>query len=187
MFNGRVAFTGRLFHLTNEDPRLFALQAKLVDIVSPTIDHMGYELVRLLILGRERPTVQIMVERQDGKPMGVADCEALSYALGPVIDVADPMPDAWTLEVSSPGIDRPLVRVKDWNRFAGHLAQVELAAPIAGRKRFSGIVLGADETMARLRLDDETEISLPLASIRRAKLVLTEALIAATAEAPQSN
>lgn len=142
---------------------------------------MGYELVRVALSGGAKPTVQIMVERADGTPVGLEDCTAVSRALGAVLDVADPLPGAWTLEVSSPGIDRPLARPKDWNRFMGHLARVELAEPIAGRRRFSGIVLGADEQTARLRLEDGSEAALPIASILRAQLVLTEALIAATA------
>jgi ribosome maturation factor RimP len=96
-------------------------------------------------------------------------------------------PGAWELEVSSPGIDRPLTRAKDWNRFAGHLARVELAEMVDGRRRMSGIVLGADDQLARLRLDDGVEVGLPLAAIRRARLVLTEALIAATAPAKRNN
>ena len=93
----------------------------------------------------------------------------------------DPLPGAWTLEVSSAGIDRPLTRVKDWNRFAGHQARVELLAPIDGRRRFTGTVLGADAESARLRLDSGDDITLPLREVRRAKLVLTDALIEATA------
>lgn len=144
---------------------------------------MGYELVRVAVQGRDRPTVQIMADRADGAQISVEDCEAISRALGAVLDVEDPMPGAWTLEVSSAGIDRPLTRVKDWNRFAGHLARVELAVPIDGRKRFRGIVLGADSENGRLRLEDGTEITLPLDGLRSARLVLTDALIAATAEA----
>jgi len=143
---------------------------------------MGFELVRVAVLGgRERPTVQVMADRADGSQVSVDDCEAISRALGAVIDVADPMPGEWVLEVSSAGIDRPLTRRKDWHRFAGHLARVELLAPLDGRKRFTGTVLGADETHARLRLEDGSETALPLADIRRAKLVLTDALIEATA------
>ena len=145
---------------------------------------MGYELVRVAVLGRDRPTVQIMADRADGAPMAVEDCEAISRAIGAVLDVEDPIPGAWTLEVSSAGIDRPLTRVKDWNRFAGHLVRAETLDPVDGRKRFSGIALGADETTARLRLDDGTEVALPLAGLRRAKLVLTDALIAASSTKP---
>jgi ribosome maturation factor RimP len=142
---------------------------------------MGYELVRVAVLGRERPTVQVMADRADGALISVDDCEAISHAVSAVIDVADPIPGEWVLEVSSAGIDRPLTRRKDWNRFAGHRARAELTLPIDGRKRFDGIVLGADDSQAHLRLDDGSEVALPLADIRRAKLVLTDALIAATA------
>ncbi len=144
---------------------------------------MGYELVRVAVLGRSMPTVQVMADRADGSQIEVGDCEAISHALGAVLDVHDPIPGAWTLEVSSAGIDRPLTRVKDWNRFAGHQAKAEVNLPITGRKRFAGIVLGADAVHARLRLDSGEEVSLPLDDLRRAKLVLTDALIAATTPA----
>jgi len=143
---------------------------------------MGYELVRLALLGRDRVTVQIMADRADGEQITIEDCEAISHALGAVIDVDDPIPGGWNLEVSSAGIDRPLTRVKDWNRFAGHLARAETVSPIGGRRRFSGIVMGADESAARLRLEDGTDAVLPLNELRRARLVLTDALIAATAK-----
>lgn len=148
---------------------------------------MGYELVRVAVSGKDRPTVQIMADRADGAQITVEDCEAISRALGAVIDVEDPLPGAWNLEVSSPGIDRPLTRVKDWNRFAGHLARAELIAPMDGRKRFSGIVLGADSAHARMRLDDGSEVLLPLDDLRRARLVLTDELIVATAHPPRPN
>lgn len=148
---------------------------------------MGYELVRVAVLGRDRLTVQVMADRADGALISIEDCEAISHALGAVLDVEDPLPGAWNLEVSSAGIDRPLTRTKDWNRFAGHLARVETMLPIDGRKRFSGVVLGADTDAARLRLDDGTEVALPLGAIRRARLVLTDALIAATAQPTRTN
>jgi ribosome maturation factor RimP len=166
---------------------LDTLEARLTAIVAPTLEGMGYELVRVTILGRDRPTVQVMADRADGSQITVADCEAISHALGAVLDVEDPIPGAWSLEISSAGIDRPLTRVKDWNRFAGHLARAETVAPIDGRRRFSGVALGADETGARIRLDDGNEIVLPLYAIRRAKLVLTDELIAATATPPRTN
>ncbi len=142
---------------------------------------MGYELVRVAVLGRDRPTVQIMADKADGALIAVADCEAISHAMGALLDVEDPLPGAWTLEVSSAGIDRPLTRPKDWVRFAGHVARAESEVPIDGRKRFSGTILEANETEARLRLDDGREVTLPFAALRRARLVLTDALIAATA------
>jgi len=148
---------------------------------------MGYELVRVAVLGRNRPTVQVMADKADGSQITVADCEAISHALGAVLDVEDPIPGAWSLEVSSAGIDRPLTRPKDWNRFAGHLARAETIVPIDGRKRFSGVVLGADDTAARMRLDNGSEIVLPLTGLRRAKLVLTNALIEASATPIRAN
>lgn len=163
------------------------LEAKLTAIVAPRLEAMGFELVRVAVLGRERPTVQVMADRADGSLITVEDCEQISHYLSTVFDVEDPIPGAWNLEVSSAGIDRPLTRTKDWNRFAGHLARVEMAFPVGGRKRFSGIVLGADETSAKLRLDDGSQAELPLRDIRRAKLVLTDALIAFTAPTPTTN
>ena len=148
---------------------------------------MGYELVRVAVLGRERPVVQVMADRADGSQITVADCEAISHTLSAVLDVEDPIPGAWSLEVSSAGIDRPLTRSKDWNRFAGHLARAETTVPLDGRRRFNGVVLGADDNAARLRLDDGNEIVLPLTTIKRAKLVLTDALIEATANPPRPN
>lgn len=148
---------------------------------------MGYELVRVAVLGREHPTVQIMVDRADGAAVTIDDCELLGHHFNAMMNVEDPIPGAWNLEISSPGIDRPLTRVKDWNRYAGHAARAEVIAPVDGRKRFYGIVLGADDQFARLRLDDGKEVSLPLTDIRRAKLVLTDALIEATTAPTKTN
>jgi len=138
-------------------------------------------LVRVLVLGRERPTVQVMADRADGAQISVEDCERITHAVSAVLDVDDPLPGAWNLEVSSAGIDRPLTRVKDWVRFAGHQARAEMVAPVDGRRRFTGVIVGADATAARLRVEDGTEVTLPLADLRRAKLLLTDELIAATA------
>ena len=164
-----------------------SLEARLVAIIAPTLESLGYELVRVAVLGRERPTVQVMADRADGSQITVQDCENISHTLSAVLDVDDPIPGAWSLEISSAGIDRPLTRAKDWNRFAGHLARAETAVPIDGRRRFSGVVLGADDTEARMRLDDGSEIVLPMNTIRRAKLVLTDALIEATATSSRPN
>jgi ribosome maturation factor RimP len=172
---------------TTGDRTTERLEARLAAVVSQTLEGMGYELVRVVLIGRDRPTVQIMADRADGVPMAVADCELISHVLGAVLDVADLIPGAWTLEVSSAGIDRPLTRPKDWNRFAGHLARAESVTPIDGRRRFSGIVLGADDSAARLRLDDGSEVVLPFHEIRRAKLVLTDELIAATEQPARTN
>jgi ribosome maturation factor RimP len=169
----------------DDHPHHTGLEGRVAAAIAPAIAGMGFELVRVAILGREHPTVQIMADRADGALITVEDCEAISHAVGAILDVEDPIPGNWTLEVSSAGIDRPLTRAKDWNRFSGHLAKAEVNMPIDGRKRFSGIVLGADTRHGRLRLDDGTEVALPLADLRRARLVLTDALIAASS--PQKN
>ena len=156
------------------------LEAKIIGIIHPTISALGYELVRVMVLGRERPTVQIMADRADGQQIAVEDCEKISRAVSAVMDVDDPIPGRWTLEVSSAGIDRPLTRVKDWIRFIGHLARIELSIPVSGRRRINGVILGADSDAARVR-EADIEYTLPFTDIRRAKLVLTDALIEASA------
>jgi ribosome maturation factor RimP len=168
-------------------PRHEGLEARIADAILPTLGALGYELVRVQVSGKETPTVQIMADRADGATFAVEDCESISHAVGAVLDVADPIKGEWTLEVSSAGIDRPLTRAKDWNRFAGHVATLELAIPQDGRKRFRGVALGADATVARLRLEDGTECTFPRSNIRRAKLVLTDELIAATAAPRTTN
>jgi ribosome maturation factor RimP len=175
--------------LDQPDPLLnhTGLEGRIVAIIGPTLADMGYELVRVAVLGRERPTVQIMADRADGALIAVEDCEAISHAVGAVLDVDDPIPGEWTLEVSSAGIDRPLTRIKDWNRFSGHLAKAETNMPVEGRKRFFGIVLGADAYFGRMRLEDGTEISLPLGDVKKARLVLTDELIAASAPSKPAN
>ena len=162
-------------------PILIGLEARIADLIVPAVTELGYELVRVAVRGQDRPTVQIMADRTDGTLIGVDDCEAISRAVSAVLDVEDPISGAWELEVSSAGIDRPLTRVKDWNRFSGHRAKAELNLPLDGRKRFAGIVLGAADGLARMRLDDGWEVSLPLPELRAARLVLTDALIAASA------
>lgn len=172
---------------TDDLPRHEGLDARIAEAILPTLTHLGYELVRVQVSGKERPTVQVMADRADGAIFTVDDCEAISHAVGAVLDVADPIKAEWVLEVSSAGIDRPLTRAKDWNRFAGHVAKLELAIPQDGRKRFRGIALGADAEVARLRLDDGTEVAFPRSNIRKAQLVLTDELIAATAAPPTTN
>ena len=166
---------------TEQTDRHATLETRIAAEVELTMGHMGYELVRVTVLGRERPTVQVMADRVDGSLINIDDCERINDVVSAALDVADLIKTAWTLEVSSAGIDRPLTRPKDWVRFAGHQAKAEVNVPIGGRKRFTGTVLGADEATAWLRLDDGTEVALPLTNLRRAKLLLTDALIAATA------
>jgi ribosome maturation factor RimP len=161
-------------------PAQIGLEARINAIITPTLTDLGYELVRVQVLGRERPTVQIMADRADGAMIGIEDCETISRTVSALMDVNDPIPGRWTLEVSSAGIDRPLTRVKDWVRFVGHLARIELAAPVEGRRRMNAVIVAADENTVRAR-DGAGEFDIPMADIRRAKLVLTDELIAASA------
>ena len=151
------------------------LQRRIEEIVAPTVVGMGYELVRVAM--SKGGTLQIMIEPADGRAMDVEACALLSRALSAVLDVEDPIPGTYTLEVSSPGIDRPLTRPKDYARWAGHLARLETAEPVAGRRRFKGTLLGLSDDMVRLRLDDGTETAVPLSAVSRAKLEMTDALI----------
>jgi ribosome maturation factor RimP len=152
------------------------LLRRIEDIVAPTIVGMGYELVRVA-MSKGGGTLQIMIEPADGRPMDVEDCASLSRALSAVLDVEDPIPSAYTLEVSSPGIDRPLTREKDYVRWAGHVARLETTQPIEGRRRFKGTLLGLANGTIRLRLDGGKEADLPLSQVVRAKLELTDALL----------
>jgi ribosome maturation factor RimP len=156
--------------------------ARVAAIAEPVIEGLGYRLVRVRISGLAGCTVQIMAERPDGT-MTIEDCEAVSRALSPVFDVEDPIDRAYRLEVSSPGIDRPLVRRSDFDRYAGHVVKVEMAVPIEGRRRFRGVLIGTQGDAARIRRDDAAateaaEIALPIEEMAEARLVLTDALIA---------
>ena len=163
-------------------PQHEGLEARIAAAIAPTLGAMGYELVRVQVQGKERPTVQVMADRADGSLIGVSDCEAISHAVGAVMDVDDPFPGLWSLEVSSAGIDRPLTRTKDWTRFLGHAAIAELHVPQDGRRHWRGRILSADEENVVLKPEDGGEaVTIPRAVIRRAKLVLTDELIAATA------
>ena len=155
--------------------RVTDLLRRIEDIVAPTVVGMGFELVR--VATSRGGTLQIMIEPADGRPMDVEDCATLSRALSAVLDVEDPISDAYTLEVSSPGIDRPLTRPKDYARWSGHLARIETTVPVEGRRRFKGTLLGLDDGVVRLRLDDGKEAAVPLDAISKAKLELTDRLI----------
>jgi ribosome maturation factor RimP len=157
-------------------PGLTDLLRRIEDIVSPTIVGMGYELVRVS-MSRGGGILQIMIEPADGRPMDVENCAVLSRALSAVLDVEDPISNAYTLEVSSPGIDRPLTRPKDYERWAGHLARVELTQPIDGRRRFKGTLMGLEGDAVKLKLEDGTETNVPLRAVMRAKLEMTDLLI----------
>ena len=167
------------------EPRLVVepgAAARVSAVASPVLQQLGYRLVRIRISGEAGCTVQIMAERPDGS-MQIDDCEAISRALSPVLDIADPIDRAYRLEISSPGIDRPLVRRSDFERYAGHLAKIEMAVAHEGRKRFRGILAGVDGDRVRIRRDDvpagdEADMLLVMEDIAEARLVLTDELIA---------
>jgi ribosome maturation factor RimP len=165
-----------------DEPRLIiepGRAARVAALAEPVLAGLGYRLVRVRISGAAGCTVQIMAERPDGT-MAIEDCEAASRALSPVLDVADPIEGAYQLEISSPGIDRPLVRHSDFDRYAGHVAQVEMNVPIDGRRRFRGQLLGTEGDAVRIRRSDAadgTDDVLPIDDMMEAKLVLTDALI----------
>jgi ribosome maturation factor RimP len=174
--------------LTENRPQHTGLEGRIAEIIAPRLEAMGYELVRVQIMGKETPTVQIMADRADNAPFTLDDCTEVSHLLSAVLDVEDPISSAWTLEVSSAGIDRPLTRVKDWNRHAGYEAKVELNIPgPGGRKRFTGTIIAATAQAATLKTETGETIALPLADIRKAKLILTDALIAFSTQPALTN
>lgn len=166
-----------------DEPRLIVepgLPARVAAIVEPVLHQLGFRLVRVRVSGAEGCTVQIMAERPNGS-MTVEDCEEASRALSPVLDVADPIERAYRLELSSPGIDRPLVRKSDFDRYVGHLVRIEMSTPVNGRKRFKGTLAGTDGEAARLVRDDaegeDGTVLLPIEDMGEAKLVLTDELV----------
>ena len=177
-----------------EEPRLIlenGMAARIAAIVESAIADVGFRLVRVKISGQNGCTVQIMAERDDGT-MGVDDCEAVSKAISPVLDVEDPMDRAYHLEVSSPGIDRPLVRAIDFARWISHEVRIEMAVPAHGRKRFRGQLVTVDGSTATVRRSDAkdgelVDCPLPIGDMAEARLVLTDALIdAALGRQPKS-
>lgn len=166
------------------EPRLITetgVAARVAAIASGVLGALGYRIVRVKVTNRDGGTLQIMAERPDGT-MSIDDCEAASRALSPVLDVEDPIAGAYRLEMSSPGIDRPLVRLTDFARWAGHEVKVEMTVPVNGRKRYRGLLLGTSGDLARVKRADAREdepevVELPVADMGEARLVLTDALI----------
>ena len=152
------------------------IEARIGDILNPTLQIMGYDLVRVQISGSQQKTMQIMVERKDKAGMTVDDCANISREVSVILDVEEPLKGTYDLEVSSPGIDRPLVRPADFEHYAGFDAKIEMEAAIDGRKKFKGQLLGIEQGLVKIRFDAETH-ELPLSDIRRAKLLLTEELL----------
>ncbi|PKP81236.1 MAG: ribosome maturation factor RimP [Alphaproteobacteria bacterium HGW-Alphaproteobacteria-18] len=154
-------------------------ERRLLSLVQPVAEGLGMDTVRLRVQGGRRPHLQIMAERAGGAPTDVEDCARLSRALSPVLEAADPISEAYTLEVSTPGIDRPLTRPGDFARWIGHAVRIELARPIDGRRRFTGTITGEDNDGAHIELDDETKLVAAVHEMSRASLVLTDELIEA--------
>jgi ribosome maturation factor RimP len=183
-------------HRTDDDgalsePRVIAdtgVAARVAAICAPVLLELGFRLVRVRVSGNAGCTVQVMAERPDGT-MTIEECEAASRTLSPVLDAADPIDRAYRLEMSSPGLDRPLVRRSDFERHVGHLVKIELDAAHQGRRRFRGVLVGVEGAGARVRIDEakddaagaaaESEFVLPFDDMSDAKLVLTDELIAA--------
>jgi len=159
----------------------------LHDLIEPEVTNLGFELVRVAMIGgTSDPTLQVMAERPDTRQLDLSDCEAISRGLSARLDELeaegrDPIPGGYRLEVSSPGIDRPLTRLKDYADWAGHEARINLGEPIDGRKQFSGELAGADGDQVRLTGKDGRDYVLPFAAVQSAKLLLTDKLINSTA------
>ena len=169
---------------SGHEPRLITdtgVAARVATIAEPVLEGMSLRLVRVRVSGADGCTVQIMAERADGS-MSIEDCEDVSRALSPVLDVADPIERAYRLEISSPGLDRPLVRKSDFDRYAGNVVKIEMEVPVNGRKRFRGMLNGTDGEAARITRDDtaegeEADVLLPIGDMNDAKLVLTDDLV----------
>ena len=154
--------------------------ADIAALAEPVLDGLGFRLVRVRIMGGQDTIVEIMAERSDGS-MTVEDCKMVSHNLSPVFDVHDPLPGSYRLQVSSPGIDRPLVRPSDFDQWTGHEAKIELKEPVGGRKRFRGVLDGYEDGEVRINADlgkdGRQVLGFPIALVGEARLVLTDALV----------
>ena len=154
--------------------------ARVAELIEPALSGSGFRLVRVAVSGREGKTLQIMAERPDGT-LTIADCEAISKEISPLLDVHDPIAGSYHLEVSSPGIDRPLVRPSDFEVWSGYEAKIEVKQPIDGRKRFRGMLEGFEDGEVRIEVDlgeaGRNVIGIPMALVGEARLVLTDELI----------
>ena len=156
--------------------------AALTDLIEPEVKAEGFELVRVMMIGgKDDPTLQVMAERPETGQLTLQDCERLSRRLSEVLDAADPIEEAYRLEVSSPGIDRPLTRAHDYEDWKGHDARISLAEKRDGRREYKGALRGLDGSDVVIDVPNTGEVRLPLAAIHSAKLLLTDRLLAATA------
>ncbi|NQW00746.1 MAG: ribosome maturation factor RimP [Rhodospirillales bacterium] len=158
-----------------------SLASRIEDLISPTIEELGFEIVRVELLGEMNPCLQIMADRLDQTAMNVDDCAKISRAVSAIMDVEDPITNAYTLEVSSPGLDRPLVKLAHFERFKGNEIRLEKRGASDDQRRFRGQLLGVDGDYVKLLIKGE-EIQIPFADILKAKMVVTDELIAAAKE-----
>jgi ribosome maturation factor RimP len=174
-FGQQLSAEAAAFSLTSEGPA-----AEVERLIAPTVADLGYEIVRIQLAGgRGRPTLQIMVERPDGT-LAIEDCIAVSHAVSALLEVEDPIAGAYELEVSSPGIDRPLTRGKDFLRYAGFEVRLETRMPVGGRRKIKGRLIGLEGDQVLLaEAAGQPQTRLPLSAVGKAKLVLTDDLIAA--------
>lgn len=151
-------------------------ERRVLEMIEPVASGLGLDIVRVRVSGARTPVLQIMTERPGGA-VSVEDCARLSRRISPLLEAHDPMPGEYTLEVSSPGIDRPLTRPGDFARWIGHEARVEIAVPVDGRRRFHGYIAGEEAGLVDLRLKGGSQAQLPFSDITKAHLVLTDQLI----------
>ncbi|MBR1605933.1 MAG: ribosome maturation factor RimP [Alphaproteobacteria bacterium] len=158
----------------------------LADMLEPIIEKLGYETVRIMTIGQTNPTLQIMIDKTDGTEITVDDCAKVSRALSEILDEKDPIADKYNLEVSSPGLDRPLTKPAHFQKFAGNEVKIETDELVDGRKRFKGVLKGIEGSDVLLTMD-ETVYQIPFDAIAKAKIILTDELLARwEAEHPQT-
>ena len=162
-------------------PQMHPLQ----NMLEPVVAKLGYELVRVLTIGQKNPTLQIMIDRLDDSNITVDDCATVSRAVSELLDEKDPIDGQYSLEVSSPGLDRPLTKIEHFKRFAGYEVKIETGVEVEGRKRFKGC-LGQTDSQNRIHIDmNGTDYAIPFDDINKAKLIITDELLAAAAEAQE--
>ncbi len=155
-------------------------EKRILSLIHPIAEDQGMEIVRVRIMGGRQPLLQIMAEKEGGAPTDVEHCKRLSKAMSIVFDEVDPITERYTLEVSTPGIDRPLTRPGDFERWKGQAAKLELIRPLEGRRKFQGVLSGEKDGKVILQLDDETELEAEIGELAKASLILTDQLIEAT-------
>ena len=158
-------------------------EKRILSLIEPQASGLGMEIVRVRLMGGNRPVLQIMTEKAGGAPTDVEDCAKLSRAMSEVLDTEDPITDKYTLEVSTPGIDRPLTRAGDFARWIGHAAKLELIRPLDNQRRFRGLIRGEENGKVQILLDDETELEAGIDELAKASLILTDELIEAAKNA----